>query len=102
VDPEKGHVDDQGDQNERDGPGRKVLSKVLLRRNQNLALSQESATRTIECPFLMSRRSQRSMRTATPMVATVRMPLTLDAHVHAINTPVATSQPHQPGENSLE
>jgi hypothetical protein len=35
-----------------------------------------------------------------PIVATVRTPLTLDAHVHAMKIPVATSHPHQAGENS--
>ena len=57
--------------------------------------------RTIEWPFLISRISHRSINTARPMVTTVKIPLTLEAHVHAMNVPVASNQPHHSGENSL-
>lgn len=49
----------------------------------------------------MSRISQRSTNTATPIAKTVSTPFTLDPHVQAMNTPVAISQPHHSIENSL-
>lgn len=36
-----------------------------------------------------------------PIANTVRMPLTLEPHVHAIQAPVTTSQHHHSGVNSL-
>jgi hypothetical protein len=36
------------------------------------------------------------------MQNTVRIPLTLDAHVHAMKKPVASSQTHQSKVNSLQ
>jgi hypothetical protein len=56
---------------------------------------------TMVYPFRISRMSQRSIKTAIPMVITVRIPLTFDPHVHAMKAPVMTSQVHHSGENSL-
>lgn len=41
------------------------------------------------------------MRTAIPMQATVRIPLTLEPQVQAMNTPVRDNQTHHSVENSL-
>lgn len=51
--------------------------------------------------FLTSRRSHKSIKTAIPIVTTVKMPLTLEPHVHAMKVPVAMSHVHHSVENSL-
>jgi hypothetical protein len=56
---------------------------------------------TIEWPFLTSRISQRSIRTAIPIVITVKIPFTFEPQVNAMKVPVAISQPHHSVENSL-
>ena len=45
--------------------------------------------------------SHRSISTARPTVATVRIPFTFEPHVHAMNVPVRKSHVHHSGVNSL-
>ena len=57
---------------------------------------------TIVCPFLTSRMSQRSTRTAVPIVRKVKSPTILQPSEHARNTPVRQSHVHHSVENSLQ
>ena len=60
-----------------------------------------AARRTID-PLRWSKSFQRSINTAIPIVTTVRIPLTFEPQVQAMNVPVAKSQPHHSGVNSLQ
>lgn len=79
-----------------------MLSNVFLQ-FKNINASKIGFNQfTIVWPFFMSRISHRSIKTAIPMVNTVRIPLTFDPQVQAINAPVAMSHVHHSAENSLE
>jgi len=51
--------------------------------------------------FLWSRIPHKSIRTASPMATTVKIPLTLEPQVQAMKTPVRINQVHHSGLNSL-
>lgn len=106
VDVEERKVENEWQQDKADGARAEVLPEIVLVQkhiSDRGARDGEPGKRTIECPSLLwSRTSHKSIRTAKPIVATVRMPFTFEPHVHAMNVPVRKSHVHHSGVNSLQ
>jgi len=101
VDPKEGQIHDEREDNEATGAGGKVVPKILLFKIQ---LTRQSGTseHTILWPLRISKISHRSTSTQIPTVAKVKRPTILQPSVHARLKPVAKSQNHQRGVNSLQ
>lgn len=99
---EECQVEKDGHNNQPYCSSSEVSPKVVLKQCE-LEVARNNMLRkfTIVYPFLISRMSQRSTRTAMPIVNTVRIPFTLEPHVNAMKAPVATSQNHHSAVNSL-
>ena len=99
VDPEEEEVKDQRNNDETNHPGEEVFGNAFLLMSGRVAVCRNRALTLSD--FLQSKRSQRSTMTAMPIATTVRIPLTLEDQVQAMNTPVASIQAHQSNVNSL-
>lgn len=103
MDIEERQIDDEWHNNKADCSRHEMFPNVLLQTQQYKHEMKRSFVQpTMVWPFLMSRISQRSIKTAIPIVITVKIPLTFDPQVHAMNAPVAISHVHHSVENSLE
>jgi hypothetical protein len=98
MDPEEQEVQDERHNNETNHSVGEVSIKVgLLSAPPLMAMKRQL---TMECPFLMSRISHRSYKTAAPMLIKVNSPTILQPRVQASEAPVAKSQNHQVRVNS--
>jgi hypothetical protein len=101
MDIEKRQINDEWHNNQPDASGDEMSTEVILYGKSTNSSFANGVRLTMGWPFLISRRSQRSIKTAMPIVRTVRTPLTFEPQVQAMKTPVAISHVHHSGENSL-
>jgi hypothetical protein len=82
-----------------------MFPKVILFLNKKISwwkkIFEEHILTMVWPSFLWSRISHKSIKTASPMATTVKIPLTLEPQVQAMKTPVRTNQVHHSGVNSL-
>jgi hypothetical protein len=97
VDPEEEEVEEEWDDNESHDSVSEMSIKVGL---LSVVFNTRKLQLTIVCPFLTSRISQRSHKTAAPILMKVNSPTILHPRVQANMDPVASSQNHHVRVNS--
>lgn len=103
MDVEEREVDEERYNNQSNCSRCEVSPEVCLNKDNTRQKSNPADQQMVLAMVLLlsSRRPHKSIKTAIPIVATVRTPLTFEPHVNAMNVPVARSHSHHWVENSL-